>query len=270
MAQRDKLAVYTAEKVSSGELSARLRESFNAASIKPVTPASVRDGSAFKDARAFFLPGIVDEESPYYQQLGAEGNAQIRKFVEEGGIFVGACAGAYYACEEISYAPPWAPAKATRPGLDFFNALARGPLPAFGLQNDGADRFSDCTTVNVSFKTASGEMATAGIAYGNGPALLPYEKDDGDITVIARYEDVPGKPIAVATRKIGKGLAVFLGVLPFLKHEQVAPGIPALEHLYRLMDKLAPHEEGRKALWESVVSAIKAHPQPQPHPRPNP
>lgn len=255
---RKTIAVYSGALTSTSALIPRLRDSFHAVAIKQPDAAQLRNPATLdENTLAFFLPGIVGEDSPYSRELGKQGNDAIRRYVEDGGVFVGVCAGAYYACSEIVYDPPWRRTPKTRkPGLDLFNALAKGPLP--GLAMPGEDHwFSDCRITRVSYTDDKGRTKTTGVAYGNGPTLLPFDAAD-DIEVLARYADVPGNPIAVAVKKVGKGLAIFLGVLPYIGYDArlTKSGHPAL---LQLMENLEPHEAGRSELWNMVVARIKQH-----------
>ncbi|HEY8191543.1 MAG TPA: BPL-N domain-containing protein, partial [Alphaproteobacteria bacterium] len=79
--------------------------------------AALRSGTAIDDRTlAFVLPGIVGENSLYHAHIGAEGNDAIRRYVQEGGVFMGLCAGAYYAAQSIEYAPEWAPPRGRNEG----------------------------------------------------------------------------------------------------------------------------------------------------------
>ncbi len=257
MPRKKQLVVYSSHTVSTGTLIPRLKESFYQALIRKTGPDDLhKPGLLGSDTLAFFLPGIIGEKSPYNTEIGPAGNAAIRRYVENGGVFVGICAGAYYACRDILYDPPWLPQpKTSQPGLDFFNALAKGPLPGFALHGDEA-WYSDCTVTTISYQDSQDTRAVTGIAYGNGPMLIP--DDDEEIEILARYEDVPGRPIAIAAKRIGKGLALFVGVLPYVGYE---PHNPALcdEEVKNLLESLRPHESGRENVWDMIVSRIKLH-----------
>ncbi len=253
--QRKKITVYTGPSVSTGALIPRLRESFRGAAIHQTRAGDIdKPDTLDSDTLAFFLPGIVGEDSPYNRDPGQKGNEAIRRYVEDGGVFVGICAGAYYSCREIVYNPPWRrEPKTGKPGLDFFNALAKGPLPGLGMRN-GAEWFSGCRVASLSYKDKTKQV---GVAYGNGPAMFPFDAESG-IEIIARYEDMPDRPIAIAIKKIGKGLAIFMGALPYIGYDaqydatKIAP-------LKRLMEELKPHEKGRAELWDAIVSLVKQH-----------
>ena len=49
----------------------------------------------------FVMPGGAD--LPYCKKLNGLGNRKIRKFIEDGGFYIGICAGAYYACRRINF-----------------------------------------------------------------------------------------------------------------------------------------------------------------------
>jgi glutamine amidotransferase-like uncharacterized protein len=58
-------------------------------------------GNWRKNARCFVMPGGADV--PYGHALNGPGNAMIRDYVESGGVYVGICAGAYYAARRIEF-----------------------------------------------------------------------------------------------------------------------------------------------------------------------
>ncbi len=257
---KKKIAVYTGKNVAHGEPLIRMRQSFNDAAVGTVTGNDVKSGIALdQDTLAFFLPGITTDHSPYYSELGDEGNDKIREYVENGGVFIGGCAGAYYACDDILYDPPWLDAiKSTQPGLNFFNGLAHGPLPNLAKETGSPDWFEDCTHTAIRYETKDGEEKQTNIVYGNGPMLIVDDKEEGKLNVIARFEDVDGQPIAIATKKIGKGLAIFLGALPYYGAD-LYENTDSAHPLNRFIDAIKPFEDGRKELWDTVISIIEDH-----------
>ena len=256
----ESIAVYKSHKTSSAELIARLRESFPEYRIIEVTPDDIKKKNLLcGDIIAFFLPGIIDEDSPYLDELGAEGNAKIKSYVEDGGVYVGVCAGAYYACTNIVYDPPWREKpKTSRPGLNFFNALARGPVPRYGIHDAIPSWFSDCTVTPVLYRDNKGQQRKITLAYGNGPALYPESAEEFNLDIIARYADTEGYPIAAASKKTGRGLAIFTGVLQHLRYEKIGSG-QNLDRLRILMSQLEPHESDRLDFWNNLVFKIKRH-----------
>ncbi len=63
--------------------------------------AEIKNGVLNRDVKAFFLGGGAG--TPYMQKLAGRGNESVRRYVSEGGVYFGICAGAYYACREILF-----------------------------------------------------------------------------------------------------------------------------------------------------------------------
>lgn len=70
-------------------------------SIHEVLSAEVIAGKVFAAADIFVLPGGRDK--PYMSKLRGDGDENIRSFVKNGGVFLGICAGAYYAGEWLQF-----------------------------------------------------------------------------------------------------------------------------------------------------------------------
>ena len=69
---------------------------------------------------------------PHYEQLGLLGNNRITKFVEQGGRYLGLCAGGYYGAEKTVFEKDNKPMEVIVDGpLNFFKGQAIGP--AYGL-----------------------------------------------------------------------------------------------------------------------------------------
>jgi len=54
-----------------------------------------------KGTHLLIIPGGRD--IPYHQKLSGKGTAKIRNYVQEGGRFLGICAGAYFASQEVIF-----------------------------------------------------------------------------------------------------------------------------------------------------------------------
>lgn len=76
----------------------------------------------------FIMPGGAD--LPYCEKLNGEGNLKIRQFIEQGGAYLGICAGAYYGCAELDFVGLGYSVKGNRE-LALFNGIAKGSLPQF-------------------------------------------------------------------------------------------------------------------------------------------
>lgn len=255
-----KFAVYSGRNVAYGEPLTRIKQAFNDAAVGTITGAQIREEDALdEDTIALFLPGITNDHSPYYEEIGEDGNKKIREYVENGGVFIGGCAGAYYACADILYDPPWLrEPKTSQPGLNFFNGIAHGPVPHHAKETGSPDWSVDCTHAEIEFTNHEDTKKTTDIIYGNGPMYYPDKDEEEQLNIIARYNTVEGKPVAIATKQIGKGLAIFLGVLPYYGTD-LYEGMNMAESQQEFLDSIAPFEEDRKQIWDMIINIIKDH-----------
>jgi len=225
-----------------------------AADIVPVTSRQLLNGEAPLDENtiAFVLPGIVGENSLYYDHIGEKGNDIIRGYVHAGGVFMGLCAGAYYAAAKIEYVPAWAAARERSNGiLALFNGTARGPVPGAHINGPAQGAFNGCTTVPALLENGQ----RADFFYSSGPAFHGVSEET---IILARY-DTPGALPAVIAEEKGAGLIILSGILPQygVPENWRMPRNPA--HVDRLIGRIQPHEGARKALWDRMAGLIAAH-----------
>jgi glutamine amidotransferase-like uncharacterized protein len=178
--------------------------------VSLLTADEIHSGS-LKDFHVLIHPG--GSGSGQAKALGEDGRNRVRKFVSQGGGFIGICAGAYLASAEY----PWALKLLDARVIDDEH-WARGQgevqlriLPA-GKTTLGAD------------------TDVCAIHYENGPLLGPAAKDDiEDFEVLAAFETEiaeNGAPDgvmkgtgAIARGKFGKGQVVC-----FSPHPEKTPG----------------------------------------------
>lgn len=258
MAEKQVLVFQSAN--TSSSIVPNLQKAFDGiAAVKTISPRELGKTKKIDESTiAFILPGIIGEDSTYHHDIGRKGNKKITGYVEDGGVFMGICAGAYYAARQIIYEPPWRTAPKTRkPGLDFFNGIAKGPLNNLAV-NDFDSWFSDLSVTMLTTKNDKGYTTLCGTMYGNGPVLLP-DTSEKDLCVIARYDDAPDKPIAIASKNIKDGLAIFSGALPYIDYMPVGARGGAYQKLHDLMQQIRPYETERARLWNGLVNDIIDH-----------
>ncbi len=146
----------------------------------------------------FIMPGGADLF--YCEKLNGAGNKAIRAYVEAGGIYLGICAGAYYACSRIE----WAQDNSHKSiigdrELNFFKGTATGPIKSLLEEND-----IDASWNNIArLETSSG---TVPAFYNAGPVFIPDAHSSYE--ALATYKDVQGTPAAIVSMTIGKGRAL--------------------------------------------------------------
>jgi glutamine amidotransferase-like uncharacterized protein len=167
--------------------------------VKTLAADQIRSG-ALKDFDVLIHPG--GSASKQSSTLGDNGREAVKRFVSDGGGFIGICAGAYLASAEY----PWSLAVLDASVLDRAH-WARG-------QGDVQLKLSP---VGRTALTADKEICT--IHFENGPLLGPGKKDDiDDYEALASFESEirqnnapPGVmkgTTAIARGKFGKGRVV--------------------------------------------------------------
>jgi len=178
--------------------------------VKRITAEQIRGGE-LKDFDVLIHPG--GSASKQASTLGEEGRDAEKRFVTNGGGFIGICAGAYLASAEY----PWSLGVLNAHVLDRAH-WARG-------QGDVKLRLSHAGQDSLA---SDKEVCT--IHYENGPLLGPGEKKDvDDFEPLAAYETEirdNGAPkgamkgtTAIARGKYGKGCVVC-----FSPHPEKTPG----------------------------------------------
>jgi glutamine amidotransferase-like uncharacterized protein len=168
--------------------------------VQKVTHKQLTSEEWEDSAQLLVMPGGRD--LAYVRLLAGEGNRRIRRFVEQGGGYLGLCAGGYYGASSISFEQD-GPLEVVGPReLAFFAGKAVGP--AYGLGQ-------------FQYQSEAGIRA-ASIIYDGGAAPLYF---NGGCTfvgegaqVLARYGDLEGQPSAIVQCQVGAGRAILCGVHP--------------------------------------------------------
>lgn len=69
--------------------------------VKTINGKEVKNGMWTSNAALFVMPGGAD--LPYAEKLNGKGNEIIKKYVRDGGMFLGICAGSYYASSYVEF-----------------------------------------------------------------------------------------------------------------------------------------------------------------------
>lgn len=188
--------------------------------IKCVTAESVKQGIDQNSTALFIMPG--GRATPYRQKLYEKdegiGNKMIKKFVEEGGNYLGLGAGAYYASGQVLFNQESLEetdriSVSGEKLLSFFPGTARGPMfqPFIYNSQEG------CKAIKLVFESDIGEniaqeKLNAGYVYYNGggffePVAFPGTRK------IACY-DTPAKHSAIIENLVGEGKVILSMVHP--------------------------------------------------------
>jgi len=144
----------------------------------------------------------------YTLGIDAEGKQRLRDFVGGGGVFVGVCAGAYFACDELLYEGETIGDESGY-DLDLYDGRCEGPVAAVAHYPDWA--LAQIELPEHPSHASFGESLTNAVWYAGGPF---FPDVDAGVTVLARYADSgieqQGEP-AVIARTVGEGTVLLWG-----------------------------------------------------------
>lgn len=236
--------------------------------VQHITAERILGDPSWKGAcRLLVVPGGRD--LPYCQVLDGRGNMEILEYVQNGGSYLGICAGAYYACSCIEFDKdnPVMSVCGNRE-LSFFPGLGRGPVyPGFSYTDRSGVRAVPIS-VSPNFTFASQlEPWTKSLlnkevyAYFNGGLEFVGQLNRGNETptAVAHYTQLPpsSQPmssVAVMLNQCGSGRALLTGI-----HLEVSPEELEAYHDPLLSDvlvKLRESEHLRDTLFAALVGSL--------------
>jgi biotin--protein ligase len=170
------------------------------------------------------LPGGRD--LPFCAALNGPANARIRRYVEDGGVFVGFCAGGYYAAARCEFMKGDPRMEVVGPReLGFFPGVCRGvAFRGFKYQSEEGARAARIAVRSGAFVRGDNAVVVPvepfAVYYNGGGVFVDAEKfqEDG-VEVLADYADKmdidEGKHTAtVVYRPVGKGRVLLTGLHP--------------------------------------------------------
>ena len=189
---------------------------------------------------ALIMPGGAD--LPYCAKLNGQGNARIREFVASGGFYLGICAGAYYACQQLAFTGAEYSVSGERE-LALFDGVAVGSLPDLTEQ-----RYFDTKTHSKAMTAIHfTNQACERLYYHGGPMFVPAPSADFQpIAYYADHSDKPSERLAVVAGTFGNGRYLLSGV-----HFELQQAVYFDEVLAKAA---APEEQQREALIHAQLN----------------
>lgn len=237
-----RVLIYAGEGVSSFSLQETLK-TFRSlyAHVETADDAMLCHADWEKDTALLIIPGGRD--IPYDRKLKGKGTAKIRKFVEEGGSFLGICAGAYFASSEVVFEKGTPLEVHEERDLSFFPGAAVGTLyPHSPFTYDSE------TGAHPSVISFKGEKLNL---YYNGGCCFENAEHYPEVTILARYQDAAQKP-AMIHCSVGKGNVLLSGV-----HFEVNPHtLQQDECSPHLIDRLKQSDPKRRHMITQLMQAL--------------
>lgn len=210
--------------------------------IEHIHTTDVIKGDWIHKAALFVMPGGAD--IPYAASLKGRGNHQIKTFVEQGGAYLGFCAGAYYGSKQVKFSMGTPLEVVGERELAFFPGIAEGP-----------------TLKPYDYKTNSGAAAALlkwtgsqqpVITYFNGGCHFVDAHTYPGVTVLANYATHP--PLAAIVEiAVGRGRVILSGA-----HCEFAPELldTTDKYLVPIHEELFAKDSGRLALMTYILNRL--------------
>ena len=196
--------------------------------------------SGWQDNTALLvIPG--GKAGPYAELLAGKGNDLIRKYIENGGAYLGFCAGAYYASASLEFA------KGTSIEVIAERDLALFPGKIIGPALATYDYYSESGARAAKILTEGAEPLTI---YYNGGGYFVEPQNYPNINIIASYNNLSKNPAAIIQIILNKGKVILSSV-----HCEFNSNV-----LNRVDSTLAPEinniEKGRRKLWRYLLESL--------------
>ncbi len=215
----------------------------------------IRDDVLNDEVLAFFMPGGAG--TPFRRKLEVLGNAKIREYVENGGMYYGICAGAYYACKKTIFEKDIPELSIiSECGLDLVDGQAVGTLyKELGIR-PYAKNAASSAAVDIIWMHDNMRHT---VHYHGGPY---FDIDTSSDCEVLAYYDLEKLMPAVIKRSYGKGHVILSGVHFEDKGETL---LKAIHHMRidsaeaeAVALKLQNQELSRLALFNKLMSFVKS------------
>lgn len=215
------------------------------------------------------FPGGAD--LPYCREFNGKGNQLISQYVQNGGRYIGFCAGGYYASGKVEFEVGNTELEVNGPReLKFFPGIARGSIfEGFQYGSHTCAHAANIIPNNEALNLDDKALPSTFGSYVNGGCLFVDADDyaNSGIEVLARYSDelaVNGTdktnfnlklPAAAVYCKVGDGCAVLTGIHPEFSPDLLKP-IPSNKKYTSLLQKLSDNDDYRILFMRSLLKKM--------------
>lgn len=243
-----KVLIYESYKFNHAILYNKLIEYYGSENVKFCDASQITNGCLETNVDLLVMPGGADLF--YCEKLNGVNCKKIIEYVQEGGAYLGICAGAYFACKSIEWAKGLNEEIVQQRELNFYDGSAIGPLYEYLEDKNITKSWQN----SVKIKTSSGK--TMFVHYEAGPIFK-----DGNGTIIARYEDLPGQPAAIIETRHGKGKIILCSphienCAHSLKKKLYMHDNLSYEWEEIVANKLEEDEQSRHELWLLILEKL--------------
>lgn len=238
-----------------------LCESWGCAAVGWCTADDILSGRLAPPVRLLVMPG--GEDLYYCEKLDGAGNRAIRRFVENGGRYLGICGGAYYASAALEWAKGTEYEISGPRELGFFPGTAIGPVGGGDALDDEGNPLP--RLVDIVFNSHEKGISTVQALYYGGPIFIGAPPISDGHRVIGRWtcssalHDTPYDPAAILKIRVGKGFAILSSIHPEIGAKDLESTAYHTNHTTQILVPLARAmqdegiEKGRRALWDHIL-----------------
>jgi glutamine amidotransferase-like uncharacterized protein len=209
--------------------------------VKTIDAKGVIKNDWSRDAALFVMPGGAD--LPYAKKLNGAGNDHIKNYIQNGGSYLGLCAGAYYAASHIEFDKKGPLEVMDTRELAFFEGKAIGPILAkYDYKTESGARAAKINITLSNIKEAT--------VYYNGGGYFENGDNIKNTTVIGYYTN---QQPAIISINYAKGHVVLSGV-----HFEYDPALldPNDPFLVNIIPELKSSNKKRLVLVNEVLKQL--------------
>ena len=211
-----------------------------------VNSVELLQGTLTADVDLFVMPGGASRYKS--AKLDGEGSQIIKHYVENGGRYLGICAGAYMGCEQTHWAPGEQHEIVTANELAFFPGRAVGPVSQFGR----GDNYN-ATQARVVKLNYEGKCVDS--LYMGGCTFVP-ESHEG-YEVVATFTDVPEQPAAIVRGEFGNGRWLLCSTHPEFDNEAISMlDFDVVGNQYAEFSAIRPQANLSLSLFEELLQQL--------------
>jgi biotin--protein ligase len=244
--ERDTVYVYQDEGVSEESLKQTIltfQRLIKKYAVTTINAQKVKEGVWTKNAILFVMPGGAD--LPYVKKLNGKGNEVIKKYVTNGGSFLGICAGSYYGSSYVEFDKNGPLEVLGNRELGFFRGSAIGPILApYDYKTQSGSRAATINTTLPNVRETT--------VFYNGGGFFENAEQYPNTKVIGTYDnDLP----AIILINYGTGKVLLSGV-----HFEYDPSLlnSKNQHIQKIIESLREGNELREVLFEDLMTLIGA------------
>lgn len=215
--------------------------------VEYILPEQLINDNWEEKAALLIIPGGAD--IPYTKALNGIGNQKIRSYVENGGSFLGICAGSYYGGEFVDFAKGTEFEVQGDRELCFFPGVVRGPILApFDYQSESGARAAKI----IWNDTLEFPKDTFFTVFYEGGGYFVDASTKNQISVLASY-DIEGEAAAIIECQVGSGKVILSGV-----HFEYDPNLldASDEYLQQIIPDLQNENSKRIQLLQHLLSRL--------------